>query len=236
LGADFLGHFKLLVDVAGGRLIPGIPATTGSCGTAAGDGPAAAVAAAVQQPPTSPPSTSTTSISPPSISPPSTFTISPQHDPPPAVTEPWSGLLQQFSSVTPTGGQLPRQPAKGVQHQISTTGQPVTAKFRRLDPVRLAAARAEFDSMLAAGIVHRSHSSWSSPFHMVRKKCGGWRPCGDFRRLNNITAADRYPLPNMADLSARLAGCQFFTKLDLQKGYLQVAVAEEDIHSGYLNF
>jgi hypothetical protein len=44
-----------------------------------------------------------------------------------------------------------------------------------------------------------------------------------------LTTADRYPLPNMADLSARLAGCQVFSKIDLQKGYLQVPVAAEDV-------
>jgi Reverse transcriptase (RNA-dependent DNA polymerase) len=64
---------------------------------------------------------------------------------------------------------------------------------------------------------------------MVRKKDGGWRPCGNFRRLNLLTSADRYPLPNMADLSAQLTGCSFFTKIDLQKDYLQVLVAVEDI-------
>jgi hypothetical protein len=52
---------------------------------------------------------------------------------------------------------------------------------------------------------------------------------GAFRRLNIITAADKYPLPNMADLSARLAGCSYFSKLDLQKGYLQVPVAAADV-------
>jgi hypothetical protein len=50
---------------------------------------------------------------------------------------------------------------------------------------------------------------------MVKKKCGGWRPCGDFRRLNAATAEDKYPLPNMGDLSARLDGCKIFSKLDL---------------------
>jgi Reverse transcriptase (RNA-dependent DNA polymerase) len=64
---------------------------------------------------------------------------------------------------------------------------------------------------------------------MVRKKDGSWRPCGDFRRLNLITTEDRYPLPNMADLSSHLEGCTVFSKLDLQKGYLQVPVAEDDI-------
>jgi Reverse transcriptase (RNA-dependent DNA polymerase) len=120
-------------------------------------------------------------------------------------------------------------PAHGVEHNIETAGRPTTAKFRRLDPVRLAAAKAEFDKMLAAGVVRRSSSSWSSLLHMVQKKDGGWRPCGDFRRLNNVTVEDKYPLPNMADLSARLDGCVIFSKLDLQKGYFQVPVAATDV-------
>ncbi len=40
---------------------------------------------------------------------------------------------------------------------------------------------------------------------------------------------DKYPLPNMADLAARLDGCRIFSKLDLRKGYLQVPVAAGDI-------
>jgi hypothetical protein len=64
---------------------------------------------------------------------------------------------------------------------------------------------------------------------MVKKKDGTWRPCGDFRRLNNVTTADSYPLPNMADCAARLDGCRVFSKLDLQKGYLQVPVATTDV-------
>ena len=64
---------------------------------------------------------------------------------------------------------------------------------------------------------------------MVRKKDGGWRPCGDYRRLNNITTPHRYPLPNMQDLNSCLAGCKVFSKLDLVKGYHQVPVAAADI-------
>jgi hypothetical protein len=41
---------------------------------------------------------------------------------------------------------------------------------------------------------------------MVMKKDGTWRPCGDFRRLNLVTEPDTYPLPNMLDFSARVAG------------------------------
>jgi transposase InsO family protein len=122
-----------------------------------------------------------------------------------------------------------KPPAHGVQHQIITEGRPATAKFRRLDTEKLAAAKQEFQKMLAAGIVRRSSSQWSSPLHMVRKKDGTWRPCGDYRRLNLQTKEDRYPLPNMGDLAARLDGCQIFSKLDLQKGYLQVPVAAADV-------
>jgi hypothetical protein len=64
---------------------------------------------------------------------------------------------------------------------------------------------------------------------MVKKKDGLWRPCGDFRRLNLVSTEDKYLLPNMADLSSCLEGCKVFSKLDLQKGYLQVTVREEDI-------
>jgi hypothetical protein len=120
-------------------------------------------------------------------------------------------------------------PPHGVQHVISTIGQPCTAKFRRLDPPRLAAAKAEFQAMLDEGVIRCSSSQWSSPLHMVRKKDGSWRPCGDYRHLNLQTVEDRYPLPNMANLAARLAGCNIFSKLDLRKGYLQVPVAAANV-------
>ena len=98
-----------------------------------------------------------------------------------------------------------------------------------MDPEKLASAKAEFSAMEKAGIIRRSNSPWSSPLHMVRKKDGGWHPCGDYRRLNMVTVPDRYPLPNIADFSSRIAGSTVFFKLDLQKGYYQVPMAEEDI-------
>jgi hypothetical protein len=114
-----------------------------------------------------------------------------------------------------------------VQLQILTTGRLATAKFCRLDPARLSAAKKEFQSMIQACIIRRSNSAWASPLHLVKKKDGSWRPCGDFRRLNIQTTEDKYPLPNMGDLAGRLDGCS--SKLDLQKGYYQVPVADEDI-------
>ena len=80
------------------------------------------------------------------------------------------------------------------------------------------------------GIVCRSSSPWSSPLHMVKKSNGSWRPCGDYRRLNDITRDDRYPLPHIQDLNANLAGKTiFFPKIDHVRGYNQIPVAPEDI-------
>jgi hypothetical protein len=67
------------------------------------------------------------------------------------------------------------QPPHGVQPVITTVGQPSTTKFRRLDPVRLAAAKAKFQAMLDKGVIRLSCSQWSSPLHMVKKKDGLWR-------------------------------------------------------------
>ncbi len=55
---------------------------------------------------------------------------------------------------------------------------------------------------------------------MVLKKDGSWRHCYDYLQLNLQMVEDKYPLPNMADLAARLDSCKLFSKLDLRKGYL----------------
>jgi hypothetical protein len=83
--------------------------------------------------------------------------------------------------------------------------------------------------MLHKGVIRRSSSQWSSPLHMVRKKDGSWQPCSDNRQLNLQTMEDKYPLPNMADLAARLDSCNVFSKLDLCKVYLQVPVTAADV-------
>lgn len=143
---------------------------------------------------------------------------------PPYVLE----LLQKFPDVC-NNGVRHKHPSHGVQHVIETTGRPVFAQPRRLDPQKQAIAEKEFRELELAGIIRRSNSPWSSPLHMVPKKDGSWRPCGDYRRLNVATTPDKYPLPNVHDAAGKMHGSRVFSKIDLVKGYHQVPVAQDDI-------
>ena len=140
----------------------------------------------------------------------------------------YSTILAEFPEVLNASKELP-EVKHDVVHHIETEGRPSTAKYRRLDSDKLAAAKKEFLEMERQGIVRCSDSNWASPLHMVRKADGSWRPCGDFRRLNLQTKPDLYTCPNIGDLTARLAGCKVFSKLDLRKGYHQILVRAKDI-------
>ena len=143
----------------------------------------------------------------------------------------YAPLLQQFPDVfKPVLHKLPGVPSKhGVFHHIKTTGPPVFARFRRLAPAKLAAAKQVFAEMEALGICQKASSPWSSPLHIVVKKDGSLRPCGDYRRLNMITEPDHYPIPNISDVTSFLHGARYFSKLDLLKGYFQVPMHAEDV-------
>ena len=83
--------------------------------------------------------------------------------------------------------------------------------------------------MEAMGIIRRSSSQLASPLHKVTKRSGGWRPCGDYQRLNDATISDRYPIPHMQDFSSHLDGIHIFSKVDFVRGYHQIPVVSEDV-------
>ncbi|GFW72035.1 retrovirus-related Pol polyprotein from transposon opus [Trichonephila clavipes] len=116
----------------------------------------------------------------------------------------------------------------GVKHHILTTGQPVYSKARQLAPDKLKLATQEFQFMLDNDIIRPSKSQWASPLHLVNKKNGTLRPCGNYRRLNAQTIPDRYPIPRIEDFNYILKDKKIFSKIDLVKAYYQIPIAEED--------
>ena len=141
-------------------------------------------------------------------------------------------LLSQFPVLTsPLQLSDTRLGDISINHHIDTEERaPVYFKTRPLTGEKLQAAKEEFQFLLNAGIIQRSSSPWASPLHLVPKKePGSWRPCGDYRGLNSITVDDKYPIPHLRSLTMSLQGKTVFSKIDLQRAYLQIPVAERDI-------
>ncbi len=112
-----------------------------------------------------------------------------------------------------------------VEHRIDTgDAVPIKQQPRRLPNSLRTVVEEQVGEMLENDIIKPSNSPWSSPIVLVRKKDGTWRFCIDFRKLNDVTVNDAFPLPQVADLMDNLAGHQYFSTLDLASGYWQVPV------------
>ena len=118
---------------------------------------------------------------------------------------------------------------KRLQHSIHTgEAAPVRQPVRRVPPHRREEIKDMLQDMQAKEIIQPSKSPWASPIVLVQKKNGGTRFCVDYRKLNNLTRKDAYPLPRVDDTLDTLAGSKWFTTLDLISGYWQVEMAPED--------
>nr|GEU76133.1 reverse transcriptase domain-containing protein [Tanacetum cinerariifolium] len=117
--------------------------------------------------------------------------------------------------------------------QLLDDKKPVVQKQRRLNPNKQKVVKREIVKLLDTGIIYPiADSPWVSPIHRVPKKGGitvitnendelvptrtvtGWRVCIDYRKLNEATAKDHFPLPFMDEMLERLAGNKYFCFLD----------------------
>lgn len=189
LGADFLSHHKLLVDVHRKKLIDSV---TKMCNIA-----------------------SVTLYEQPSVR-----TIDCNNE--------YSDILAEFPDITKPMN-FKDSPRHSIVHHIETTGSPVYARPRPLPPDEYLKVKEEFQRMQDMGICRPSKSSWASPLHVVKKKNGDIRSCGDYRQLNAITIPDRYPIPRIQDCTYLLNGKTIFSRIDLQRAYHNIGISEEDI-------
>jgi hypothetical protein len=72
------------------------------------------------------------------------------------------------------------------------------------------------DDMKRSGVIEESDSPWSSPVVLVRKKNEELRFCVDYRKLNDVTRKESFPLPRIYDTLDTLSGAKWFSTLDLK--------------------
>lgn len=127
--------------------------------------------------------------------------------------------------VTPTPGRV-----DFLRHAINTKDSPPlkTAPYR-LAPAWKDQLKAEVKDLAEAGIIQSSTSPWSSPIIPVRKKHGSVRLCVDFRRINKETVPDPYLMPRVEEIIDCLGKAEYLSVLDLNKGFHQVPMKEEDV-------
>ncbi len=79
--------------------------------------------------------------------------------------------------------------------------------------------------MLDLGVIEESHSDWASPIMLVPKTDGSVRFCVDYRKVNDMSKFDAYPMPRVDELLDRLGAACFYSTLDLTKGYWQIPLS-----------
>ena len=84
------------------------------------------------------------------------------------------------------------------------------------------------DENLKSGCIRPSKSLFASAFFFVKKKDGRLRPVQDYRKLNNITVKNRYPLPLISELIDKLKTATYFTKLNIRWGYNNIWMKDGD--------
>jgi len=124
-------------------------------------------------------------------------------------------LLKEFEDVFPD--KLPDgapESRHGIKHNISLEpgAVPPAARPFRLSPAEADVLSEKMAELVSQKLVRPSSSPFGAPVVLVRKKDGSFRLCIDYRRLNEITRRDKFPLPLVEDLLERLVGHHYFSK------------------------
>ena len=129
-------------------------------------------------------------------------------------------------------------------HFIDTgNSPPVSTAPRRTSPQQKEDIEKEIESMLKHKIIQPSNSPWSSAILLVPKPDGTWRFCVDYRRLNDVTVKDVYPLPRIDETIDALVDSNYMSVFDLTSGYWQIPVDKTSLqktafisHKGLFEF
>ena len=137
-------------------------------------------------------------------------------------------LLKEYDDVfSKSDADLGRLPDK-YRFELSTeTEIPVAQRARKAPHFVRDQIRKQVKEMKENGKIRTSNSAWASPVLLVKKPNGEYRFACDYRELNKITKADRYPIGDLTAAQNTMAGARYFSTLDLRSGYHQVPMSPE---------
>ena len=143
-----------------------------------------------------------------------------------------ASLLEEFKDVFPSDLPAGLPPERAFQMKIPTEpgAKPTAQAPYRVNPEAQAAVQATLDYLYKHGLVRDSVSPYAAPVTLAKKPDGTWRFCTDYRKLNNITQDDRFPLPRIDDSFDQLGQAYYFSTLDLRSGYWQCLIHPDDVH------
>lgn len=152
-------------------------------------------------------------------------------------------VLEEFQDVFGEPTTLPPRRAHDHHIPLMPGAQPVNMRPYRHKPEHKIEIEEQIKEMLRIGVIQRSHSPFSSPVILVKKKDGTWRLCIDYRQLNAMTVVSKFPVPVIEELLDELHGARWFSKLNLRAGYHQIRMADGEefktvfqTHFGHFEF
>ncbi|GJU80923.1 retrotransposon gag domain, retroviral aspartyl protease [Tanacetum coccineum] len=133
---------------------------------------------------------------------------------PPCIPAPLQPIVTQYKAVFEEPKDLP--PVRSQDHSIPLlpNSTPPSIRPYRYPHSQKTEIEKQVEQLMAAGFIQPSTSPFSSPVLLVKKKDNTWRMCVDYRALNKITIADKYPIPNIDELLDELYGATVFSKLN----------------------
>ena len=114
-----------------------------------------------------------------------------------------------------------------IKHDVDVgDSAPIKQHPYRVSPMKKELLDKEVQYMLKNDIIEESQSNWSSPCILVPKHDGGFRFCTDFRKVNDKTKSDSFPIPRIADCIDQIGNAKFVSTFDMLKGYWQVPLTQ----------
>ena len=118
----------------------------------------------------------------------------------------------------------------GDVHIRTTSDAPIYSRPARVPVKYQDELNTHLQALLEAGIIIESSTPWCAPIVMVAKKDGSLRPCLDFRKLNQVTVPDNFPMPRIDTVLEKIGGHKFYFSTGLSSEYMQLRLGSESSH------